>query len=280
MTQHFKETVDFLKSKIPFEPKCMIILGTGLCGLADDDAITNKITINYEDIPGFVRSTAPAHEGTLVAGYINNTPIIILKGRLHFYEGYTMQQVVYPVRIAKLLGAKYLFVTNASGSLNSDLKPGDLVRLTDHINFMGTNPLIGENIDELGERFPSMNNPYDDEIAQLAVKIAEENKITLKKGVYCAVTGPPLETRAECLMLKHLGADLVGMSTVPEVIAAIHCGMKVFAVSVVTNFSNIYHSMPHTQEEIRTNANKASHDLLLLIKQVVTVQTASRRLDV
>jgi purine-nucleoside phosphorylase len=207
--------------------------------------------------------------------------VIVFKGRYHFYEGYSMQQVVYPVRIARLLGVKYLFVTNAAGSLNFEFKPGNLVRISDHINMMGTNPLIGNNtlaspvmidgseVYEFGERFPSMHAPYNKDLSDLADQIAKENNISLQNGVYCAVTGPMLETKAECLMLKGLGADLVGMSTVPEVITAIHCGLKVLAVSVVTNLSNIFHSGAHSQEEIRENADKASRNLLLLIKNVL-----------
>jgi purine-nucleoside phosphorylase len=275
----FNQTVEYLKAKIPFVPQCAIILGTGLGGLADE--VEQKIEIPYEQIPSFVKSTAPSHQGALIAGYISQTPVIVYKGRFHFYEGYTMQQVVYPVRIARLLGAKYLFVTNAAGSLNFDLKPGQLVKITDHINMMGTNPLIGANtleepvtIDgvptsEFGERFPSQHAPYDKEISALADKIAHENGISLKEGVYCGLTGPTLETRAECLMLKSLGVDLVGMSTVPEIITAIHCGLKIFAVSVVTNLSNIFHSQPHSQEEIRRNADRASIDLLYLMKGIV-----------
>jgi len=297
------DTVEYLKKRLPFTPRFAIILGTGLGALADE--VVDKIEIPYEEIPGFVRSTAPSHHGALIAGYLNaecgsrnaevesrnsgfripnsdfQVPVLVFKGRFHFYEGYNMSQVVYPVRIARLLGVEYLFVTNAAGSLNSEFKPGQLVRICDHINMMGTNPLIGSNalkedvfvdgclVKELGERFPSMHEPYDATIAGLAEEIARENNISLKKGVYCAVTGPNLETKAECLMIKGFGADLVGMSTVPEVIAAVHCGLKVFAVSVVTNLSNIFHSEPHSQEEIRENADKASKDLLKLIKGVL-----------
>lgn len=265
--KNYQKTIEFLKSKIPFTPLCAIILGTGLNALADE--AENSIEIPYEDIPGFVKSTAPSHQGKLVAGYISNKPVIIFKGRYHFYEGYSMSQVIYPTRIAKLLGAKFLFVTNAAGSLNIDMKPGQLVMLRDHINFMGTNPLIGENDENFGERFPSMHNPYEEEIRTLAIDIARQVKISLMEGVYCAVTGPSLETKPECYMIKNFGADVVGMSTVPEVIAAVHCGLKVFAVSVVTNLSNIFHSEAHSQDEIRENADKASSNLLKLFKLII-----------
>ena len=279
MKIQYNLTIDYLKSQIPFQPLCCIILGTGLGNLTDE--VEDKIEILYEDIPGFVKSTAPSHHGTLIAGYINKVPVIVLKGRFHYYEGYTMEQVVYPVRIAKLMGVKYLFVTNAAGSLNLNFKPGQLVRIHDHINMMGTNPLIGKNsldapinIDgeiknEFGERFPSLHETYDKKLGEMASQICKDMNYYLPDGVYCAVTGPSLETKAECLMIKGFGADLVGMSTVPEVITAVHSGMKVFAVSVVTNLSNIFHSEPHSQEEIRTNADKASQNLLILFKEIL-----------
>jgi len=280
MTLRYSITLEYLKQKIHFKPLCAIILGTGLGNLADE--VKEKIEIPYEQIPDFERSTAPSHHGVLIAGYLNDVPVIVFKGRFHFYEGYSMDQVVYPVRIAKLLGAKFLFVTNAAGSLNIEFKPGSLVNIVDHINFMGTNPLVGRNdlkeplyvdgkiINKLGERFPSLNDTYDKKLISIAETIAKENSFNLYKGVYCAVTGPSLETKAECLMFKGMGADLVGMSTVPEVIAAVHCELKVFAVSAVTNLSNIFHSEPHTQEEIWLNADKASSNLLKLIKEILT----------
>jgi purine-nucleoside phosphorylase len=272
----YNKSVEYLKSKIGIEPKCAIILGTGLSALAD--SVTDKVEILYEDIPGFVRSTAPSHKGLLIAGKLGNVPVLVFNGRFHYYEGYTMSQVVYPVRVARLLGVKTLFVTNAAGSLNIDLEPGDLVRIKDHINFMGNNPLIGSTqldeevmidgvmTDEFGERFPSMHNPYHKDLEKIALIASKDTGVSYKEGVYVAVSGPMLETKAECIMLKSLGADLVGMSTVPEVIAAVHCGMKVFAMSVVTNLSNIFHSNAHTQEEIRENAGKAGQNLIKLIK--------------
>ncbi len=262
----YRKTLDYLNDIIKFKPICAIILGTGLNALAEK--IEDKIAIPYENIPGFVKSTAPSHQGKLIAGFISNKPVIVFQGRYHYYEGFSMSQVTFPVRIAKLLGVEYLFVTNAAGSLNIDLKPGQLVALNDHINMM-PNPLIGKNDDSFGERFPSMHSPYSKEITDLAFKLADENNISLKQGVYCAVTGPSLETKSECMMIKNWGADVVGMSTVPEVITAIHCSLKVFAVSVVTNLSNIFHSEAHTQEEIRNNADKASRDLLKLFQLII-----------
>ncbi|MCL2064181.1 MAG: purine-nucleoside phosphorylase [Candidatus Cloacimonetes bacterium] len=300
--QQYNSTLEYLKSKIPFQPYCAIILGTGLGNLANEvkgieylhssnsienqepissRGIESKIEIPYNEIPGFVSSTAPNHSGVLIAGYLSNTPVIVFKGRFHYYEGYTMEQVVYPVRMARMLGAKYLFVTNASGSINISMKPGQLVNIIDHINLMGTNPLIGKNqlaepvliegrmVKEFGTRFPSMHNPYDKRLCSLAMSIAKDNNFYLKRGIYCAVSGPSMETKAECLMMKNLGADIVGMSTVPEVIAAVHCGLKVFGVSVVTNLSNIFHSNPHTTDEILKNAERAYSYLSLLIKEML-----------
>jgi len=270
----YNETVDYLKAKLPFTPEIAIIVGTGLSGLVSE--LTDAIEIPYADIPAFGVCSAPSHRGVLHAGYISERPVIVFNGRFHYYEGYSMQQVVYPVRIARQLGVKYLFVTNAAGSLNAELQPGNIVMIKDHINFMGTNPLIGPNTIteggqtyEFGERFPSMNAPYDSTLQQLTSNFAKTQGIEVKEGVYCALTGPTLETKAECLMLKGMGADLVGMSTVPEVIAAVHCGLKVLAMSVVTNMSNIFHDNPHTQTEIQENANIASSKLLSIFKGIL-----------
>ena len=267
MISKMNETVHYLKSKIPFEPQIGIILGTGLNDLAA--AVEQSIEIPYNEIPGFVKSTAPSHQGKLIAGYISDMPLLMLQGRFHFYEGYNMQEVTYPIRIFKLLGVKYLFVTNAAGSLNPAMKPGSLVMLSDHINMMGTNPLIGLNMDDFGERFPSMHEPYSLILQDIARSFSKSNNIDLYEGVYCAVTGPSLETKAECKLFASLGADLVGMSTVPEVIVAKHSNMDVLAISVVTNLSNIFHSEAHSQEEIRDNAKKASVNLIKIIKNIL-----------
>lgn len=267
MEELIQKTADYLKSRIKNKPVAGVILGTGLNALADQ--VEDPLVIPYEEIPGFVTSTAPSHQGRLISGTINQVPVIVYQGRFHFYEGWNMQQVTYPVRVLKALGVSCLFVTNAAGSLNPDFTPGKLVMLNDHINMMGTNPLIGKNYDLFGERFPSMNEPYSHELTGYARQIAHDHNIDIKEGVYCAVTGPSLETKAECRMFASLGADLVGMSTVPEVIVAIHSGLKVLAISVVTNLSNIFHSEPHSQEEIRDNAMKASAHLQLIIKETL-----------
>ena len=260
---NLKETIDFLHKRIPFRPVAGIVLGTGLNKLGE--LIQDPIIIPYEEIPGFVRSTAPSHQGRLIAGTLGGKSILIFQGRYHFYEGYAMSQVVYPIRVLKLLGAEILVLTNAAGSLNENFTPGKLVLLKDHINFMGTNPLIGKNLDELGERFPSMHQPYSERLRTICHAIAYEHQFALAEGVYTAVSGPSLETRAECLMFSKLGSDLVGMSTVPETIAAVHAGMEVLAISVVTNLSNIFHSAPHSQEQIREHAARAEENLKTLI---------------
>lgn len=262
-----KETVEFLRERIPFTPKAAIILGTGLNSLAE--AVTEPIVIPYGEIPGFAVSTAPSHAGKLIAGKISGMPVMVMQGRLHYYEGFKMEQVVYPVRVFAKLGIEHLFVTNAAGSLNKDFGPGQIVMLRDHINLMGTNPLIGSNDVSLGERFPSMHAPYDAALRRKAREIAAILGVSLAEGVYLAVTGPSLETKAECKMIQLLGADLVGMSTVPEVITAVHAGLKVLAFSVVTNYGNIFHDLPHSQEEIRENALLARDNLQEIIINIL-----------
>lgn len=266
---NFPHTADWIKSRIPEQPTAGIILGTGLNLLAE--MLTDKIVIPYAEIPGFVKSTSPSHMGNLLFGYLSGKAVICLQGRFHFYEGYSMEQVIFPVRVMAALGVKTLIVTNASGSLREDFEPGDIVVLTDHINFMGTNPLIGSNVEEQGERFPSMNLPYSEKIHNQLEQIASELQIKLKRGIYIGVTGPSLETQAECAMFAKLGADLVGMSTVPEVIAARHAGLEVLGISVVTNYSNLFHNLAHSQEEIRANANLASDNLKMLITKLIVL---------
>jgi purine-nucleoside phosphorylase len=265
----YRATADWLRAKFPETPVAGIILGTGLSPLAE--MIADSMAIEYTQIPGFVASTAPSHAGRLLFGYLGGKPVLCLQGRFHFYEGYSMEQVVFPVRVLAALGVKNLIVTNASGSLREDFAPGDIIVLTDHINLMGTNPLIGKNDNELGERFPSMNLPYSPAIHAKVKAIAAEQHIPLKWGVYVAVTGPSLETKAECAMFAGLGADLVGMSTVPEVITARHTGLEVLGISIVTNYSNLFHSQAHSQEEIRQNAGIAGAYLQTLITELVKV---------
>ncbi len=263
MKTSYHETAAWLKQRLPEVPSVAMILGTGLNAIAERGKTI--LQIPYGEIPGFVSSTAPSHKGNLVLSELEGQKVLFLQGRFHFYEGHPMSAVVFPTRVLACLGVKTLIVTNASGSLREKLGPGSIVMLEDHINHMGTNPLIGENDEDLGERFPSMNHPYDIAHRESCFAIAREQNIPLHSGIYLAVTGPSLETRAECAAFASMGADLVGMSTVPEVIVARHAGMKVLAFSVVTNHSNLFHDKAHSQEEIRANADRASTHLIDLI---------------
>lgn len=263
----YNKTANWLRERLPVIPETAIILGTGLSDLTDHYPVTFKLP--YGEIPGFMISTAPSHRGNLLICEIGGKSVLVLQGRFHFYEGYPMRDVVFPTRVLAKLGVKNLIVTNAAGSLRKELEPGAIVQITDHINFMGTNPLIGANDEELGERFPSMNQQYDPDFIDICAGIAREKQIEVKRGVYIAVTGPSLETKAECAFFATIGADLVGMSTVPEVITARHCGMKVLAFSIVTNYSNLFHDLAHSQEEIREHAGKAAADLRTLVETFI-----------
>lgn len=233
--EHICEAAEYIKNTIKNVPETALVLGTGLGYFAD--FLENKQIIPYEEIPHFPISTAPDHLGQLVIGNLGEKAVMIMQGRIHYYEGYSMDEVVFPVRVMKVLGIKNLFLTNAVGSVNLDYKVGELVMLSDHIKFFNDTPLRGQNIDSFGPRFNDMSNAYTKELRTLARKIADEGKIPLHEGVYSYMPGPSFETPAEIRMLRTLGADVVGMSTVPEVICAAHCGMKVFALSFVTNLA-------------------------------------------
>lgn len=227
------EAANYIKGKLNgFVPKVGIILGSGLGKLAD--TIENKTVIPYTEIPNFSKSTAVGHKGNLIAGFLGGKPVVAMQGRFHYYEGYPMEQVTLPVRVMKLLGIEYLFVSNAAGGVNFNYKVGDLMIIRDHINLL-PNPLIGKNLDEFGIRFPDMTRPYDLQLISEIEKIAENEGIKLHKGVYLASTGPTYETPAEYKYFRTIGADAVGMSTIPEVIVARHCNLPVFGMSVITN---------------------------------------------
>lgn len=217
----------------PLRPEVAIILGTGLGGLAGE--IAEETAIPYEQIPGFPLSTVESHAGRLLLGRLGQRPVVAMQGRFHRYEGYGLNEVTFPVRVMRALGARVLLVSNACGGMNPLWSPGDLVLLSDHINLLGDNPLIGANDERLGPRFPDMSAPYDPELRALARTVAVELGITLREGVYVAVPGPNLETRAEYRMLRGLGADVVGMSTVPEVIVAAHAGLRTVGLSIITD---------------------------------------------
>ena len=262
-----REARDAVQARCEVEPMIGIILGTGLGELARDIRI--EASIPYGEIPHFPLSTVESHEGRLLLGTLAGTPVVVMQGRFHFYEGYTLRDVTFPVRVMKLLGAKVLVVSGASGGLNPLWKPGELVLLDDHINLLGDNPLVGPNLDELGPRFPDMSEPYDGKLQELAMEVASEAGIPLRRGVYVAVQGPNLETRAEYRMLRGMGADVVGMSTVPEVIVARHMGMRVMGVTIITDAC-----LPDTLEladvaTIIETAKRAEPSLTTLVGGVV-----------
>lgn len=236
MTELFKmisESVAVIKERTKLIPKVGIILGTGMGDLPKK--VNKPVAISYKDIPHFPVSTVESHHGNLILGELEKCNVVIMQGRAHRYEGYTMKQITYPVRVMNALGIKVLIVMNATGSVNPLIPAGSLVLLTDHINLMGDNPLIGPNDDRLGPRFPDMSEPYDTKLIALAEEVAREKKIAIHKGTFVAVTGPNLETSAEYRFFQRIGVDLVSMSTVPEVIVAVHSGIKVLGLSTVTD---------------------------------------------
>ncbi len=222
-----------IRARTAFAPEFGIILGTGLGGLAD--AITVECAIEYGDIAGFPLSTVESHSGRLLLGTLNGRRVVAMQGRFHRYEGYSLQQVTFPVRVLHALGARTLFVSNACGGIRADWTPGDLMLIADHINLLGDNPLVGPHHAEWGARFPDMSAPYDENLRSIAIEVAKQQGTTVREGVYVAVMGPNLETRAEYAMLRTMGADVVGMSTVPEVIVATQMGMRVLGISIITD---------------------------------------------
>lgn len=265
-----KEAVDFIRTKTQMRPKIGIILGTGLGRLAEE--IEKEVVIDYQDIPHFPVSTVESHHGKLIFGRLGGKEVVAMQGRFHYYEGYTMEQITFPVRVMSYkvgLGVETLFISNAGGALNLEFEKGDLMIITDHINLLGDNPLIGPNDNELGVRFPDMSEPYSKELIQLAEKIAAEENIKIRKGVYVAVTGPNLETRAEYRFLRIIGADAVGMSTVPENIVANHMGMKCFGLTIITDIGDPDNLKPLTVEEVIEIANQAEPKMTLLIKKII-----------
>lgn len=231
--EKINQAVAYLKEKISQSPDTGIVLGTGLGGLLHDIEIITEIP--YQEIPHFPIATVTSHQGKLILGRVENKIILAMKGRFHYYEGYSMKEVTFPIRIMKMLGIQTLMLSNASGGLNPEFEIGDIMVIEDHIDLFPENPLRGQNLDQFGDRFPDMSEAYCKEMIQLASEIAQQNNITLRKGVYAGVQGPNLETPAEYRYLRTIGADAVGMSTVPEVIVAAQSGMKVFAVSAITD---------------------------------------------
>jgi purine-nucleoside phosphorylase len=259
-----------LRTKTSATPSVGIILGTGLGGLAKE--IKAEVVIDYADIPHFPLSTVESHHGKLIFGTLGGKSVVAMQGRFHYYEGYTMQQITFPVRVMSAnggLGVKTLLVSNAAGGMNPLFTRGDVVLITDHINLLGDNPLIGPNDDELGPRFPDMSEPYSRELIALAEKIAHESKIKLQRGVFVAVPGPNLETRSEYRFLRGIGADVVGMSTVPECVVAVHMSMRVLGFSIITDECFPDTLKPANLDEIVATAMAAEPKLTAIMKEVV-----------
>ncbi len=261
------EALEFIRTKTSTIPKIGIILGTGLGGLVKE--IKKEIVIDYGDIPHFPISTVESHQGKLIFGTLAGKKVVAMQGRFHLYEGYSLKQVTFPVRVMKFLGVENLLVSNAAGALNPLFQKGDVMIMSDHINLLGDNPLIGPNDDELGPRFPDMSEAYSKELIALAEQAALDLKIRVQKGVYVAMQGPNLETKAEYRFVRFIGADAVGMSTVPEDIVAVHMGMKVLGFSILTDECFPDALKPAKLEEILKVANKAEPKMTAIMKEVV-----------
>lgn len=261
------ETSSYIRERIDFVPKIGLILGSGLGTLADE--IINPIVFDYKDIPNFPVSTVEGHEGKLVLGELEGKKVIAMQGRFHYYEGYSMQEVTLPVRVMKALGVQMLLVTNACGGMNKELYPGALMIIEDHINFIGDNPLIGHNYDELGPRFPDMSSAYDKELIKLAEEVGTKLNIETRKGVYAAISGPYYFSRAELRMLRKIGGDTIGMSTVPEVIVARHAGLRVLGISCVTDMAIADEIVSISHEEVVQVANETRPKFIKLVKGIL-----------
>ena len=267
MFEKIQESTNFIKSKTSVNPKIGLILGSGLGVLADE--IENATKIKYDEIPNFPVSTVQGHEGCLVIGTLQGKEVVAMQGRFHYYEGYSQREITFPVRVMKALGVETLVVTNAAGGANKDFTPGDLMVIKEHINLSGSNPLIGENDDRLGPRFPDMSSAYDKGYVDLVKKCAKDLNIDIKEGVYAYLSGPTYETPSEVKMVQILGADAVGMSTAPEVIVASHSNMKVVGISCITNMAAGILDQPLNHEEVIETTIKVKSQFLSLVKSVV-----------
>ncbi len=267
LRQHMQEAVEVIRLTTSARPSIGIILGTGLGELAE--RIEQECAIPYENIPHFPVSTVESHRGRLIFGRLSGREVVAMQGRFHYYEGYTMQQITFPVRVMHALGVRTLIVSNAAGGLNPLFRRGDLMIIVDHINLMGDNPLIGPNDESLGPRFPDMSQPYSQRLIALAEELALELRLKVQKGVYVALTGPSLETRAEYRFLRFIGADAVGMSTVPEVIVARHMNMEVFGLSIITDECFPDALQPLSLEEVLQAARTAEPKMTRLISELV-----------
>lgn len=266
MLQKIQETAEFLKAKMTTHPETAIILGTGLGSLVNE--ITDKYEIEYKDIPNFPLSTVEGHSGKLIFGKLGNKEIMAMQGRFHYYEGYSMKEVTFPVRVMRELGIKTLFVSNAAGGMNPDFRIGDLMIINDHINMFPEHPLRGKNI-PYGDRFPDMSKAYSPELISMAKEIAAEKGIRVVEGVYLGTQGPTFETPAEYVMFHRMGGDAVGMSTVPEVIVARHCGIRVFGISVITDLGIEGVVVEVSHEEVQKAADEAQPRMTTIFREIV-----------
>ncbi len=267
MLEKIKATSNFIEEKFNARPDTAIILGTGLGGLVEDIEILQ--TLSYSEIPGFPVTTVDGHTGQLIYGRLGGREVLVMQGRFHYYEGYTMQEVTFPVRIMKFLGVKQLFISNASGGLHPEWHVGDIVLLSDHINFFSEHPLRGKNLNELGLRFPDMSKVYDERLRNKAKLIALEHNITIREGVYVGVQGPTFETPAEYNMYRILGGDIIGMSTVPEAIVARHMGIKLFGISIITDSGVPGEIVEISHEEVQQVAMKAEPKMRLIMEKLI-----------
>jgi purine-nucleoside phosphorylase len=266
--EQFNASAEYLRSKTSIKPSIGIILGTGLGGLVKEIDVVDEIP--YQDIPNFPVSTVESHSGKLIFGHLGGKQVMAMQGRFHFYEGYNMQQVTFPVRVMKLMGIERLFVSNASGGVNPDFEVGEIMIQNDHINLFPAHPLIGRNIDELGPRFPDMSEPYDKHMISIAQEIAKENGIKVSTGIYAGLTGPTLETPAEYSYVRSIGADAVGMSTVPEVIVARHMEIPCFAISIITDLGVPGKIHKVSLQDVIDVANRQEPKMTLIMRELIT----------
>lgn len=265
--EKINEAAEYLRGQIKTPPKLGLILGSGLGVLADE--ILEPQTISYSDIPHFPTSTVHGHAGELVCGFLMGKSVIVMKGRFHYYEGYPMETVTFPVRVMKALGVETIIVTNAAGGVNTSFEPGDLMLIEDHLNFGFANPLIGKNFEELGVRFPDMSNAYDKDLIHMAEEVARDMGIKIQKGVYTYMTGPTYETPAEIKMLQYLGADAVGMSTVSEVAVAKHSGLRVLGISCISNMAAGILPQPLNHEEVIETTQRVKKQFITYVKGIL-----------
>ncbi len=267
LADQIREASEFLRAKVDIQPKVGLILGSGLGELADQ--ITSPIHVTYQSIPHFPESTVEGHKGQLVIGELGGKQVVAMQGRFHYYEGYSMVQITFPVRVMKQLGVETMIVTNACGALNETFKPGIFMFIEDHINLTGDNPLIGENLQDHGPRFPDMSSAYDKQLIRLGLEIAQQLEIEVATGIHTAVSGPNFLSRAELKMIKKMGSDTIGMSTIPEVIVAVHSGLKVLGISCVTDMAVPEQLEPIDHEKVMEMAAQSKPNFIRLVSEII-----------